>query len=99
VKSLQSFYRTPNLIKSKYIEIKNAEKNGFLLKDVATSPDGTIFTLKFLDKKSRVYVALGCSKDAQTTWKSSFEYGKMVYSITKENKDNPSTLTEITDTS
>lgn len=57
-KSLQSLYAKPNLIKTKYVEIKDAEKNGFLLKNTTASIDGSIFTYKYVDKNDRVFFAI-----------------------------------------
>jgi hypothetical protein len=87
-KSLQSLYAKPNLIKTKYVEIKDAEKNGFLLKNTTASIDGSIFTYKYVDKNDRVFFAIWCSKDAQSTWTDSIEYAKRTIEIERLNKDS-----------
>ena len=76
IKSIQALYKNPNSIQTSYVEIKNAEKNGFTLVSAISSMRGDIFSYYFLDKNSRVALKLGCSQDASITWKDSIQYAQ-----------------------
>ena len=51
-KEIESAYKNVNSIKTKYVDIKNMGKAGFL------------FDYRFIDKNERVAVLIGCSKDS-----------------------------------
>lgn len=76
IKNIQLLYKNPNLLKTKYVEIKDADKNGFTLTSTITSTSGDIFLYYFLDKNSRVAFRVSCSKDASLTWKDSIQFLK-----------------------
>jgi hypothetical protein len=88
IKSIQLLYKNPNLLKTKYIELKDADKNGFILAGAASSISGNIFTYYFLDKNSRVGLTLSCSSDASKTWKDSIQLSQDAVLSQKNTRDS-----------
>ena len=74
IKWTESLYKNPNLIKTKFVEIRDAEKSGFALNSVLSSISGDVFAYSFLDKQNRVMVRVYCTKDASITYKNPITY-------------------------
>lgn len=92
IKNSEALYKNPNSIKTKYVDIKNAQRSGFTLVNTVASTNGEIFLYQFLDKNNSVVVSVGCTKDAATTWTSSIEYQKSMLELPDQNlKTNVST--------
>lgn len=64
VKDNQLISKNSNLIKTKYVEIKDMEKSWFFLNSVVSSLEGRIFDYRFIDINERVAIRVACSKDA-----------------------------------
>lgn len=90
IKNIELLYKNPNLIKTKYVEIKNADKNGFTLSSAITSTTGDIFMYYFLDKNNRVSINVTCSKDSSITWTS---YSQYIQDYVKSQQDDKSAKT------
>lgn len=67
---LQSLSKNPNLIATKYVNIKDLGKNGFSLVGAVESRDGKIFDYRFINKTNRVLFIASCSRDAYSSTKS-----------------------------
>lgn len=91
INNLQSLYKNKNLLKTKYVEIKNAGKMGFVLKNSLASNSGEIFVYQFTDIDKRVLVSVGCSRDSSTTWKDPIQFieQKLSSSSTQDPNDAP----------
>ncbi len=87
IKNIQSLYKNLNSIKTKYVEIKNADKNGLTLNNAVSSISGDIFIYYFLDKNSRVSFAVSCSKDASFTWKDPIKLAQDQLTSLQNQKD------------
>ena len=70
VNQIQSLYKNPNLIKTKYVSIKDMEKNGFKLFSATESYDGTIFDYRFYTKNQNTFIVVSCDKEGETTKKT-----------------------------
>lgn len=70
----QALYKNSSLLKNKYVEVKNAEKNGFTLVNTISSINGTNFLYQFLDKNNRVVINIWCTNDASKTWTSPIDF-------------------------
>lgn len=92
IKNIQLLYKNPNLLKTKYMELKNMEKNWFTLANAISSISGDMFMYYFFDKNKRVLFTVNCSKDASVTWKDSISYTQDLIVSQKNMKDSKASI-------
>ena len=90
IKNVELPFKNQNAIKTKFLEIKNANKVGFFLKSVTQSEDGRVFDYRFIDKNERVAIVVACTKDASSR-RTSIDVEQQSYSLKNSSPNYTST--------